>query len=249
MKNSCDQLSSGRTIRTKSLVSTFKRMTQIENRFETCGTFFEAQFAGGDILEIGAGSGVLARYLMSLDLGIRSYTATDYSEDRVHLLSQNCTDEGFAVLKMDAENIPDLHGKYDAVVMLHVIEHLVNPIKTCLDIRKTLKPGGFLYIETPNIAKYTRRVKLLCGWFPGTGGLKEGLRDFSGRPVTEMDCGHLHYFTYRSLSAMLKEYCGYSGTVKLFRFTGGSILRKVGGSVLARTWPEMFSDVVLVAFV
>jgi 2-polyprenyl-3-methyl-5-hydroxy-6-metoxy-1,4-benzoquinol methylase len=40
---------------------------------------------------------------------------------------------------------------FDAVVMLHVIEHLDSPRQTVNEIHRVLKPGGIVAIETPNI--------------------------------------------------------------------------------------------------
>lgn len=40
---------------------------------------------------------------------------------------------------------------FDAITVSHVIEHLYDPIGTLKQIYHHLKPGGFIYIETPNI--------------------------------------------------------------------------------------------------
>lgn len=61
-------------------------------------------------------------------------------------------------------------------------------------------------------------------------------------------CDPLHYFTYRSLSLMLTERCGFSRVVKL-GYPGGKIVfgKHVHG-LLATVWPEMFSELVIVAY-
>jgi SAM-dependent methyltransferase len=40
---------------------------------------------------------------------------------------------------------------FDAVCLNHVIEHLYNPVETLHICRQILKPGGYLYVATPNI--------------------------------------------------------------------------------------------------
>jgi hypothetical protein len=47
-------------------------------------------------------------------------------------------DSRVSVLEMDAEDIPESeYGKFDAVIMIALIEHL-----------QLLKPNGFVYIDT-----------------------------------------------------------------------------------------------------
>jgi 2-polyprenyl-3-methyl-5-hydroxy-6-metoxy-1,4-benzoquinol methylase len=71
---------------------------------------------------------------------------------------------------------------FDAVVMLHVIEHIPNPAKALRELHKLIRPGGVLVMETPRYD--TIWFKLLKG------------RERSVIP------GHLHYFTRSSLKEM-----------------------------------------------
>jgi hypothetical protein len=114
-------------------------------------------------------------------------------------------------------------------------------------VRRLLAPGGFVYVDTPNVAKYTRRAKLLLGRFPSTASRDEGLTTYDGRPVDLHDEGHLHYFTFRSLSRMLLTRCGFSRIEKLPYFVGRSLLGRRGDHRLARLWPGMFSELCVVA--
>jgi len=45
----------------------------------------------------------------------------------------------------------DQAGAFDAVTMNHVIEHVHDPLATLATTLRLLRPGGMLYIETPNI--------------------------------------------------------------------------------------------------
>lgn len=47
--------------------------------------------------------------------------------------------------------VADEHDTYDAVTLSHVIEHLHDPAAALATIHRILKPGGRLYVETPNI--------------------------------------------------------------------------------------------------
>ena len=46
--------------------------------------------------------------------------------------------------------LPFRDNAFDGVLMIHVIEHLRCPYQTLLEVRRVLKPGGFLTIVTPN---------------------------------------------------------------------------------------------------
>lgn len=234
---------------TATTIGTIPTVAVPGDRLEAVVRFFPQHFRGGDVLEIGCGEGNVAKTLLASGLDIRSYTLGDISLPRVQGVRRNLDDERVEVLEMDAEDLPDTeHERYDAVLMVALIEHLVDPLRAMQQIRKIIRPGGFVYIDTPNIAKYTQRLKLLAGKFPSTASMNEGLTTHSGQPVDLHDEGHLHYFTYRSLSLMLTERCGFSRVVKL-GYPGGR--RPLGLRVhgmLAAWRPELFSELAIVAY-
>jgi len=58
----------------------------------------------------------------------------------------------------------DFAGKtFDVISMQHVIEHLYEPVPTMQEILKLLKPGGILYLETPDICS-GRSLREGSGW-------------------------------------------------------------------------------------
>lgn len=48
--------------------------------------------------------------------------------------------------------IEELTGGFDVVSMLHVIEHLLDPVQTLRTVFSMLRPGGLLLIQAPNLA-------------------------------------------------------------------------------------------------
>lgn len=47
---------------------------------------------------------------------------------------------------------------YDALTLSHVIEHVHEPLQLLSECRRLLKPGGYFWIETPNVASYGHRA-------------------------------------------------------------------------------------------
>lgn len=186
----------------------------------------------GKALEIAAGSGEVLAALFSF---YDEYIATDLSIERVKYLKELFSKETkVKVVENDIEennlNFPCEY--FDVIIMNSVIEHLIEPISTVKYCYSLLKPGGRILIYTPNIAKWTRRVKLLFGFFPSTGSFAEGFLTYDSKPTGLHDDGHLHYFTFRSLERLLKEKAGF----KKIKYCGH------GATFLSRILPAFFSE-------
>lgn len=217
------------------------------SRSEACLEYFYKHFRGGDVLELGAGSGMLVRSFINAGISFSSYTASDFSAIRVEGMRKSVTDSRIKVEQINCddirvENLP----KYDAVIMVALIEHLIDPLGAMQKIQKLLKPGGIVYIDTPNMALYHRRLKLLRGIFPSTASKNEGLTTYDNKPVDLYDEGHLHYFTYGSLAKMLLTRCGFTSVTK-WGYSSSVILSESLSGKVARSWPEMFSELAMVA--
>lgn len=203
---------------------------------------------GADVLELGAGDGLVAESLRAGGVPFASYTIGEISPSRLAGLRRNLTDTRFRFTDASAEHpSATLTGPFDAAIMIALIEHLIDPIGAMTDVRTLLKPGGFVYLDTPNIAKWTRRIKLACGRFPATASTNEGLTTYSGEQVDLYDEGHLHYFTHRSLALMLTQRCGYASVEFHPYFGAPAFLGRPLGTALARLRPSLFSEIACLA--
>lgn len=101
---------------------------------------------GQRALEIGAGFGAVTRFLSE---GVADYVATDTSPECVSALesrfrdSPNVSVEAFDVLTGQP------HGKFDSIIMINVLEHLVDNSLVLNSLRRHLAPAGRLIIYVP----------------------------------------------------------------------------------------------------
>ena len=102
--------------------------------FETAGRLFEAGSGGGYFIEAAAAAGIEAVGLEPADDGAR------YAREVLAVDVRTGTFEETA-----------LPGAFDAVCAFHVLEHVEDPWTFLVKARDLLRPGGFLFLEVPNI--------------------------------------------------------------------------------------------------
>jgi len=106
--------------------------------------------------------------------------------------------------------LPD--SAFDAVLLTEVLEHLREyPARSLQEIRRILRPGGRLYLTTPNAAYVVNRIRLLTGrtvhsplhdWIGGmpharhareyTFAEVEGILGYAGLRVVWRESRHFH---------------------------------------------------------
>ena len=92
---------------------------------------------------------------------------------------------GLNVLDVPLEDAGFEDGSFDAVALLSVLEHLNDPRAMIRSIKRVLKPGGALYVITPNVESLACRV------------LHERAATFDGR-------NHLVYFSPSTIRALFE---------------------------------------------
>jgi len=131
---------------------------------------------GRDILDVGAGDGVLAGLLLK---DAKTLTALDISIKRIKRCAETYGNGRFIV--GDAEELPFKRESFDCIVASELIEHLIEPERFLLSSHHVLKKGGTLIISTPSALFYENN-------------LIEILKD-----------QHLHTFSLRKLKRLLKK--------------------------------------------
>lgn len=139
----------------------------------------EVAHARPSAAELGFGSGRFLRRLLDADWTVRGYDASGPAVERA--LAQ-----GLPVEQGTVEQIELPEGAYDAVFAWMTLEHLHDPRRAALKVRRSLKPGGAFCFSVPNFG---------C-WEPG----------FFGKYWLGYDAPrHLHQFTPASLRRILRD--------------------------------------------
>ncbi|MCS7153830.1 MAG: class I SAM-dependent methyltransferase [Bacteroidia bacterium] len=113
------------------------------------------------ILDIGCGNH--SPTLFKMYFPACTYTGLDRVPDYNLLPEDRANMDHFILMDLTAADwtqIPD--NAYDLITMAHVIEHIPNGEEVITHLWQKLKPGGYLYIETP------REKSLFLPSMPGT---------------------------------------------------------------------------------
>jgi len=138
---------------------------------------------GGRVVEIGCGLGYIAYYLAK-DCGYR-VVGVDLDQDTVthgnsifSELDRGGQPSDIRLQLGSYDILPKENEKADAVIGLEVIEHVNDPTEFLRCISETLKPGGLLFLTTPNASGFrnmfpkhlTNIVRFVESLPPYTGG-------------------------------------------------------------------------------
>ncbi|GAA1366577.1 class I SAM-dependent methyltransferase [Catellatospora chokoriensis] len=93
---------------------------------------------GGDVLEVGAGTGELWTHVDHVGRGL-NLTLTDFSPA---MCEQLRTVPGAQVRQCDATDLPFADVAFDTVVANHMLYHLDDPAAALREFRRVLRPGG-----------------------------------------------------------------------------------------------------------
>lgn len=185
LKKEYDQISGDedeRSYNSKILVQRYWQRKRVEVLVEKSNCI-----QGEKILDIGCGSGVIAKEfakkggeIYGFDLSSR---AVEYARSR------NIRNTNFILA--DAHNIPFKSNYFDVVVGCEVIEHLLEPDRMIAEIARVLKNGGRLLLFTPNSTSLWPLIEIFWDRFG------------RGRNYGEM---HLIIFNKKRLELILKKF-------------------------------------------
>jgi hypothetical protein len=98
--------------------------------------------------------------------------------------------------------IPEAVGRCDCLVLSHVLEHVLDPRASLARIRPVMRPGAWLYCETPDATRYS---------------------DFALSPFQDFNTEHINHFSLASMANLIRR-CGFvphaSGTKEIITSPG-----------------------------
>jgi len=97
----------------------------------------------GLVLEVGCGSGLFLRHLREAGYAVEGVETSKGDVTYAREAS------GLTVFEGTLEAAPLEPGRYDAVVMVYVLEHIPDPAATLARIHTLLKPGGWTVLGLP----------------------------------------------------------------------------------------------------
>jgi SAM-dependent methyltransferase len=141
----------------------------------------------GRALDCGCGAGDNARILSVRGWEVDGITI---SADEQSKASQVCKTVHIADLESGIP--PEISGGYDLVIFSHVLEHLCNPSRVLIEVRRLLAPGGSVAVALPNVVSWRYRLWFLLGRFEyEEGGV--------------MDTTHVRFYTFASGRRLLES--------------------------------------------
>ncbi|MFH1862811.1 MAG: methyltransferase domain-containing protein, partial [bacterium] len=132
------------SVREKRGTSALRFLRDIVKRYDARWSFFATIPPQGRILELGCGRGGNALALRGLypELEIHGLDLLEAAEVTPVIQYHRCD------LSSSRLPFPDEH--FDAILFIHVIEHLPDLANIISEIPRLLKSGGTIYNETPN---------------------------------------------------------------------------------------------------
>jgi 2-polyprenyl-3-methyl-5-hydroxy-6-metoxy-1,4-benzoquinol methylase len=108
---------------------------------------------GKRVLEIGCGRGGFACWLASQQPPAGEVVAADFSPAAVRKGKLFSAERGLTRIRwevMDIQAIAHEDESFDTVISCETIEHVPNPQKAVQELSRILRPGGRLFLTTPN---------------------------------------------------------------------------------------------------
>ncbi len=106
--------------------------------------------AGGRVLDVGCGRGVILGALAEQGFKVHgleiSVEAARGADPRAEIrIAENLRDAEYRT------------ASFDQVIIWHVLEHLIDPVRTLREAHRILKPGGRLVVAVPNFSSLQAR--------------------------------------------------------------------------------------------
>ncbi len=180
------------------LVSEKERLKQVSDWYTAWGTadhqvvkFLQEEvqpfFRGTHALELGCSDGVWTRLLVEK---FERVVVVDAAEKYVNLLRAQLKDRNIEFHLNFFEEF-ETSEKFDAIFMINILEHVLDPVQIMSRAARWLKPDGIILINVPNAESVHRKIGQALDMIPETTALN---------PLDQR-LGHRRVYTWDTLAA------------------------------------------------
>ena len=187
-------------------------------RLEPNGAFFIPYLKSGiSVLDCGCGRGTITRDI-ARQIAPGKVTGLDFNADQVAVATRDAKSQGIANVEFRQGSVyalPFADNSFDAVFSHALLEHLKEPVKAALELKRVLKPGGMLGVCTPDWGGFLLAPpseKLLLAF--------EAYKQLQNRNGSDVYCGHK--------PGMYVEAAGFEGIVMRSRYENYDPLTVIG---------------------
>jgi 2-polyprenyl-3-methyl-5-hydroxy-6-metoxy-1,4-benzoquinol methylase len=142
---------------------------------------FEPFFYGGKALELGSFKGDFTWRLFPY---FQDITCVEASDEALGTAKKRYYDQSNISYIENVFEALELTEKYDAIFLMHTLEHLDNPVLVLKKIKSWLSPKGKLYLVVPNANAPSRQIAVKMGLITHNSA------------VTPSEKEHGHHITY-----------------------------------------------------
>lgn len=181
------------------------------------------------ILDIGCFDGTFLSLIENKDNKLYGLDASNYAVKKSREKGINMKQFYFD----DMSKIPFSSNFFDLIIAGEIIEHIYDTDFFLEEVRRMLKPKGYLLISTPNLASLGRRLMLLLGLSP--------IIEVSPNEIDSP--GHIRYFTFKTLKRLLGKH-GFEILVKrsdVLNLTNDGVVRSL---LIPKLFPTISQSII-----
>jgi SAM-dependent methyltransferase len=138
-----------------------KYLSDVRNtfRFRRAGAAYRDLFDGGaaQVADIGAGLGIARRFLPPA----ADYLGVEFSAETIALAALVGGDRPGRLVEGGFPHLPVEDGWADLVLCLEVIEHVADDRQAIAELRRILRPGGYLLLSVPGTWYWPDYLRLI----------------------------------------------------------------------------------------
>lgn len=172
---------------------------------------------GARLLDVGFGNGGFLK--IASEMGWNA-EGIDFDPKAVEVARAR----GLNVSCASAAELSIRNEHFDVITLSHVIEHVHDPIALLRDLYRLLKPGGFLWLDTPNLCSYgaKRFGRDWRGWEPprhlvlfNSASLRKSLTHAGFKRIEQRWHGMVLFSIYAESAAIARGQCAQDGIRKV----------------------------------